>query len=115
MTEVVAAEQCGWLTTILRPAGALDPSAIGRLTTALSHLMATSDMVIVDLTAADIGSPRRLVRSLRAPAVGLDRAGRCLLLVGVCPALADELDRAAVPAVTLAADTLPGIEAELQG
>jgi hypothetical protein len=115
MTEVAAAEQRGWLTTILRPAGALDPSALGRLSAALCHLAAASDMVIVDLTAADIASPRRLVMSLRAPAAGLDGTGRCLLLVGASPALAAELNRAAVPAVTLAAGTLPGTVAEFRG
>ena len=107
MTPVPAAEVTGWLTTILRPAGALDAAALGRLRDALSPLSASSDMVIIDLTAAEIGSPRSLAMSLRTPALDFERAGRCLLVVGASPALTSELDRAAIPVVTLAADVLP--------
>jgi hypothetical protein len=63
-------------------------------------------MVIVDLTATQVAAPRALARSLQAPALELQQPGRCLLLVGVPPALAAELDRAAVRVATLAAGTL---------
>jgi hypothetical protein len=99
----MAAEQAGWLTVILRPAGTLDHPAIGRLTEALGHLAAGSDMVIVDLTAAEIASPRTLARHLRPPARTFDQAGRCLLLLGASHELTAELDRTAVPVITLAA------------
>ena len=99
--------QRGWLTTILRPAGPLDQSGIRRLAEALGVLAASSDIVVVNLTAAEVSSPRALARSLRAPALRFELAGRCLLLVGASSGLAAELDRAAVPVVTLAADTLP--------
>ena len=107
MTGVSAAERAGWLTTILRPAGALDASALRRLKNALGPLAACSDMVIVDLTAAEMRSPRALAMNLRQPALDFDRAGRCLLVVGASAELAAELDRDAVPVVTLAADVLP--------
>ena len=42
---------------------------------------------------------------LRAPAREFYEAGRCLLLVGASTELAAELDHAAVPVITLAADT----------
>jgi hypothetical protein len=96
----------GWLTTILRPAGALDEAALRRLRDALGPLPASSDMVIIDLTAAEISSPRAVAMSIRTPALDFERAGRCLLVVGASPDLAGELDRAAVPVVTLAADAL---------
>jgi len=62
-------------------------------------------MVVIDLTAADVRSPRDLARNLRAPARRFDRAGRCLLLVGASPGLTAELDRSAVPVVTLSVAT----------
>jgi hypothetical protein len=106
MAGVTAREQVGWLTTILRPAGPLDQAALHRLSESLGHLAACSSMVIIDLTAADICHPRRFARDLLAPAVAFEQAGRCLLLVGASPRLTAELDRAAVPVVTLAADAL---------
>lgn len=107
MTQVPAPERIGWLTTILRPAGTLDAPALRRLQDALGPLSASSDMVIVDLTAAEIISPRALAMSLRTPALDFDMAGRCLLVVGASPELAGELDRGAVPVITLAADAVP--------
>jgi hypothetical protein len=96
-----------WLTIILRPAGSLDHAAVRRLGTALGHLAAGSDMVIVDLTAAVVHSPRELALALREPARDFERASRCLLVLGASATLTAELDRAAVPVATLAADTLP--------
>lgn len=97
----------GWLTTVLRPAGTLDRPALHRLSQALDRLAASSDMVVVDLTATQVAAPRALASSLQAPALELQQAGRCLLLVGVPPDLAAELDRAAVQAATIPAETLP--------
>jgi hypothetical protein len=99
--------QGGWLTAILRPAGALDGPAAGRLCESLGHLAACSDMVIVNLTAASVSCPRALARRLLAPARRFDQAGRCLLVIGASAELAEELERNAVPVVTLAADALP--------
>jgi hypothetical protein len=96
-----------WLTAVLRPAGSLDPAAVRRLGAALGHLAAASDMVIVDLGACEVRNPRALARALREPAVEFERAGGCLLLIGATPALSAELDRAAVPVVTLAGDSVP--------
>jgi hypothetical protein len=106
-TAGAALGERGWLTTILRPAGPLDQSGIRRLAEALSALAASSDIVVVNLTAAEVGSPRALARYLRAPALRFELAGRCLLLIGASPGLTAELDRAAVPVVTLADDALP--------
>ncbi len=100
-------EPGGWLTTILRPAGRLDQPILRRLGETLSALAASSDMVIVDVTAVDGGNPRALARSLRAPALRFERAGHCLLLTGASAALAAELDRLDVPIVTLAANAVP--------
>jgi len=97
-----ATEQSGWLTVIARPAGALGEAALVRLGAALGQLAASSDMVIVDLTAADVHSPRAFARSLRTPARRFEQAGRCLLLVGASAELAAELDHADVPVVALA-------------
>lgn len=107
MTPVPAAELSGWLTTILRPAGALDEAALRRLRDALAPLSASSDMVIIDLTAAEISSPRAVAMSIRTPALDFERAGRCLLVVGASADLTGEFDRAAIPVATLAADALP--------
>lgn len=98
--------QSGWFTTIMRPAGPLDHRALARLSQALGVLEPSSDMVVVDLTAADVRDPRDLARHLLAPARRFDQAGRCLLLVGASPQLTAELSRAAVPVVTLAPDAL---------
>lgn len=95
-------EVAGWLTTVLRPAGSLDRAARRRLSKALDHLAASCDMVIIDLTATQVSAPRALARNLRAPALKLQRAGLCLLLVGAPPGLLAELDRTAVPVITLA-------------
>jgi hypothetical protein len=116
MTAVAAAaEQTGWLTLITRPAGALDRAALGRLGAALGQLAASTDMVIVDLTAADVRSPRVLARNLRMPARSFEQAGRCLLLVGASAELAAELDHANVPVITLALpDQLGAIERDVE-
>lgn len=92
-----------WLTTVLRPVGALDERALRRLGEALSRLGATSDAVIVDLAATEVRAPRALARSLRFPARAAQRAGRCLVLIGAPPGLVAELDRAAVPVAALPA------------
>ncbi len=107
-TEDVDARN-GWLTVMLRPAGALDEAAANRLCAALSllTLAAGSDMVIVNLTASAVRNPRALARRLLSPARDFERAGRCLLVIGASAELAAELARAAVPVITLAADTLP--------
>jgi hypothetical protein len=107
-------EAGGWLTSILRPAGPLDPRALRRLGDTLGALAASSDMVIVDLTAADGGSPREIARSLRGPARQFELAGHCLMLVGASAGLTAELDRTGVPVITLAADVLPLPAAWLQ-
>ncbi len=102
-----AADQGRWLTATLRPAGTLDKAALRGLSESLGHLAASSNMVIVDLTAAVIGSPRAFARELRAPARTFDEAGQCLLLLGASPELTAELDRHAVPVITVAADAPP--------
>lgn len=96
-----------WLTTILRPAGALGTRELSRLSATLGALAESCDLVIVDLTAAEIRSPRSFAMSLRAPAGAFDGAGRCLLLAGAGAELTAALDRAAIPVVSLAADALP--------
>lgn len=106
-TASTAADQGRWLTVILRPAGTLDKAALRGLSESLGHLAATSNMVIVDLTAAIVDSPRTFARELLAPARTYEEAGQCLLLLGASPALTAELDRLAAPVITLAADTPP--------
>jgi anti-anti-sigma regulatory factor len=101
-----ASGQDGWFTTIVRPAGPLDHAALARLSETLGALEPSSDMVVVDLTAADVRDPRGLARHLLAPARRFDQAGRCMLLVGASPRLTAELHRTAVPVVTLDPDTV---------
>jgi hypothetical protein len=102
-----AADEGRWLTAILRPAGTLDGVALRGLGDSLGHLASSSNMVIVDLTAAVVSSPRTFARDLLAPARTFEEGGQCLLLLGASPALTAELDRLAVPVITLAADAPP--------
>jgi hypothetical protein len=103
-----AADEGRWLTAILRPAGTLDKAALRGLAESLAHLAGSSNMVIVDLTAAVVvGSPRTFARDLLAPARTFEEKGQCLLLLGASPELTAELDRHAVPVITLAADAPP--------
>ncbi|HEY5399107.1 MAG TPA: hypothetical protein VIL16_27365 [Trebonia sp.] len=101
-----AADQGRWLTAILRPAGSMDRAALRGLCQSLGHL-ASSNMIIVDLTAAVVGKPGAFARDLLAPARLFEQAGQCLLLLGASPELTAALDRYRVPVVTLAADSLP--------
>ena len=104
MSGARASGQDGWFTTTVRPAGPLDHAALARLSETLGALEPSSDMVVVDLTAADVRDPRGLARHLLAPARRFDQAGRCMLVVGASPGLKAELGRAAVPVVTLASE-----------
>jgi anti-anti-sigma regulatory factor len=106
-----ASGQEGWFTATVRPAGPLDHAALARLSETLGALEPNSDMVVVDLTAADVRDPRGLARHLLAPARRFDQAGRCMLVVGASPRLKAELGRAAVPVVTLASEVLHGTAA----
>ncbi len=103
-TKFPVPETRRWLTTVLRPAGLLNRSGLDQVAQALTVLADCSDMVVIDLTAAIVTSSHALAQTLAAPATQLDRAGRCLLLRGVPPQVRAELDRAAVPAITLADD-----------
>jgi hypothetical protein len=105
--EPCTADAAGWLTAVLRPAGTLDRAALGRLGPALDRLAATSDMVVLDLTAARVAAPRAVARTLRSPAAELHQPQRCLLLVGAPLDLVAELNRAAIPVATLPAGSLP--------
>ena len=102
-----AADQGRWLTAILRPAGSMDRAALRGLSESLGHLASSSNMIIIDLTAAVVCKPGAFARDLLAPARLFERAGQCLLLLGASPELTAALDRYAVPVVTLAADSLP--------
>ena len=102
-----AAEQGRWLTAILRPAGTLDRAALRGLSESLAQLATSSNMIIVDLTAAVVSNPRAFARDLLAPARTFEQAGQCLLLLGASPEMTAALDRYAVPGVTLAADAMP--------
>ena len=95
MSGARASGQDGWFTTTVRPAGPLDHAALARLSETLGALEPSSDMVVVDLTAADVRDPRGLARHLLAPARRFDQAGRCMLVVGASPGL--RLSSAAPP------------------
>ncbi|HEV3381135.1 MAG TPA: hypothetical protein VG142_09170 [Trebonia sp.] len=95
-----------WLTTFLRPAGELDEPAMRQLGEALSHLAASSDMAVLDLSAARVPLPGAFAARLREPAAEFERAGRCLLLVGAPGELTAELSRETIPVVTLDANVL---------
>ena len=102
-----AADQGRWLTAILRPAGSMDRAALRGLSESLGHLASSSNMIIVDLTAAVVCKPGAFARDLLAPARLFERAGQCLLLLGASPELTAALDRYQVPVVTVAADSPP--------
>lgn len=102
MARAGAPDQDGWLTTTVRPAGPVDDAALAKMSEALGVLEPGSDMVVIDLTAADVRDPGKFARYLRAPARRFEQAARCLLVVGASPGLMAELRRAAIPVVTLA-------------
>jgi hypothetical protein len=102
-----AADQGRWLTAILRPAGSMDRAALRGLCQSLGHLASSSNMIIVDLTAAVVVKPGAFARDLLVPARRFERAGQCLLLLGASAELTGALDRYQVPVITLAADSLP--------
>jgi hypothetical protein len=85
----------------------MDRAALRRLSESLGHLATSSNMIIVDLTAAVVCKPGAFARDLLAPARLFERAGQCLLLLGASPELTAALDRYAVPVVTLADDSTP--------
>lgn len=105
--HVVDRGQGGWLTTVLRPAGRLDRPALDRLSAALGHVAASTDMVIIDLTAAEVTAPRALAQTMRAPAHRLQQAGGCLLVVGAPAGLMAELSRATIPVTAFPSGSLP--------
>jgi hypothetical protein len=106
-----AAGEQGWLTTVLRPAGRVDRATAHKLGAALAALADASDMVMVDLSAADVRNPRALAAALREPAAAFARTERCLLVTGASAELTAELERAAVAAVTLAPGAVPPAQA----
>src|SRR3984957_4366061 len=57
-----AADQGRWLTAILRPAGPMDRAALRGLCQSLGHLASSSNMIIVDLTAAVVVKPGAFAR-----------------------------------------------------
>ncbi|HYJ75240.1 MAG TPA: hypothetical protein VEV65_06535 [Kineosporiaceae bacterium] len=69
-----------WLTTVLRPAGELDPGAERRLVDALEAAAAASDVVVVDVGAAGPLSGN-LRRALRRVHTGLTATGGALVLL----------------------------------
>jgi hypothetical protein len=105
--HVVDPGQSGWLTTVLRLAGELDRPALDRLGAALGHVAASTDMVIIDLTAAEVTAPRALALTMRAPARQLQQAGGCLLVVGAPAGLMAELGRTTVQVTAFASGSLP--------
>jgi hypothetical protein len=105
--HVVDLEQSGWLTTVLRPAGVLDQPALDRLSAALGHVAVSTDMVIIDLTAAEVTAPAALAQTMRAPARQLQQAGGCLLVVGAPAGLMAELGRATVAVTAFGRGSLP--------
>ena len=60
----------------------LDRAAAARLAAALDALAASSDLVLLDLGAAEVRHPRALAAALRGPAAAFAQAGRCLLVTG---------------------------------
>lgn len=90
-----------WLTSVLRPAGNLDPPQVKRLAAALEAVAASSDMVILDLAAATVPRPAQLAAALRAPARQLDQPGRGVLLICAVPEVVRALARIGVRAATV--------------
>jgi anti-anti-sigma regulatory factor len=69
-----------WLTTVLRPAGELDPDAENRLVRTLEAVATGSDVVVVDLGAVGRLS-RDLRRALRRTHTRLTATGGALVLL----------------------------------
>jgi hypothetical protein len=69
-----------WLTTVLRPAGELDPDAERRLVDTLEAVATVSDVVVVDVGALGRLS-RNLRRALRRVHTRLTATGGALVLL----------------------------------
>jgi hypothetical protein len=116
-TATAAADERSWLTEVLRPAGSLDQVSVRKLGAALGYLAAATNMVVVNLAAADVRDPRALARALGEPAADFERAGGCLLVTGASRTLAAELARAGVPVVGLGDNVVapvPAVRVPLQ-
>ena len=66
----------------------MDGAALRGLSEFLGHgAISSSNMIIVDLTAAVVCNPGAFARDQLAPACVFERAGQCLLLLGASPEL----------------------------
>lgn len=70
----------GWLTATVRPAGSFGRADAGRLRALLDALSACASMVVLDLQAARLCSPRA-AEVIDDAADELERRGGCLLCV----------------------------------
>ena len=73
-----------WLTVQVRPAGSFGRRDVGRLRALLEALSACASIVVIDLGATRLRSPRA-VAVIEDAARRLDRAGGCLVCVNADP------------------------------
>lgn len=73
-----------WLTVQVRPAGSFGRRDVGRLRALLDALSACASIVVIDLGATRLRSPRA-VAVIEDAARRLDRAGGCLVCVNAEP------------------------------
>lgn len=74
----------GWLTASVRPAGDFGRHDVGRLRALLDALSACASIVVLDLQAAHLRSPR-IAAVIDDAARRLERGGGCLLCVNTDP------------------------------
>lgn len=79
-----------WLTAQVRPAGSFGRRDVGRLRVLLDALSGCASVVVVDLGAARLRSPRA-VAVIEDAARRLDRAGGCLVCVNADPEVRERL------------------------
>jgi hypothetical protein len=93
VAEITLSKDRVWLAATLRPVGELAGRAIERFVDDLVALAQRSNIVIVNLVAARVPTPKALAVALRRPGTMLSGPDKALLLVGADDQLLRELRR----------------------
>jgi hypothetical protein len=79
---VAASAEIPWLTAMIRPAGTFRRNDTGRLRALLDALSACASIVVLDMQAARLSSPR-VGEVIENAACDIERRGGCLLCINV--------------------------------
>lgn len=92
----------GWLTATVRPAGSFGRGDVGRLRALLDALSACASIVVLDLRAARLRSPRA-ADAIEQAAHRLEAHGGCLVCLNV-----DDASRSLLATAGSSTVVLPG-------